>query len=155
MMEGTYVRVLLDLLERGVVELAGVPVEVLADAVGLLNTDGVALAQAALVHIAHPRQVGVDGLGRDTLLERDDVLARDDLRDGATGGSGSGGREGGGQKSPDEDREAAKVGHGCYDTISRVFRGGLSMGGELGALVFPMILRENFITKGRAHLLFI
>nr|GFD57946.1 hypothetical protein [Tanacetum cinerariifolium] len=78
----------LDLSNSGLVKLSSVSLPVL-DAEFLLDTGGVTLGEAALVHVVDPGQMRLDGGGVDTRLEGDDVLSGDDV--GTLGdGSGSG-----------------------------------------------------------------
>lgn len=104
-MRAAYLGVALDLLNRGLVELTSVRVP-LANVVGVLDTDGVTLGQAAGVDIRDPGQVGV---GSDVVLEGDDVLVGDDL--GSTRGRGS---QDGWEQSSEEHGEVAEAGHCGY-----------------------------------------
>lgn len=70
----TYIRVVPQLLNRNVVEVAGIAVE-FTDLILLLNTSSVSTAHAALVNRINPAQVRVDIACGDTWLEGDDELS--------------------------------------------------------------------------------
>ena len=99
-MLGTYVGVVADLLERRVIELAGVPAEAVK-VVLVLDAGEVGAVGAALVHAVDPREVGLGALRGDVVLENDDVLAGDVggvvAADGAGRSEGHEGREQEGQ----------------------------------------------------------
>lgn len=107
----TYIRVVLDLLKGGIVELSGVGVPG-TDVEGVLNTNGVTPGQAAAVDVVDPAQVRFSA---GITLESDDVLAGDHI---ALGGGRSGRSQGGGEDGAQEKGYAAKAMHVC-DGASR------------------------------------
>lgn len=98
----SHLRATLDLFNSGFVELTSISVP-LADFVRFLYASGVTLSKAARVDIGDPGQVSV---GRNIILEGDDVLPRNDLR--STWGRSS---QDGWEQSPKEDGNVAETGH--------------------------------------------
>lgn len=66
-----YIRVLLDLLNGGIVELSRVAVKLVEGVVALDTSEGT-LVEVAALELADPVQVAVEVAGRDALLEGDD-----------------------------------------------------------------------------------